>query len=131
MEITDKSLFIEQFGKVAACHVVPNKSTNNYPIVFVHGAWGGKYQFKDWQQYSAAHGWESYAVDLPGHYQSPCNELGTISIRDYANVIEQVVQQIGPCSLIGHSTSGLIVQVVASRCAQVKKTVLLASVPVV
>jgi len=44
MEITDKSLFIEQFGKVAACHVVPNKSTNNYPIVFVHGAWGGKYQ---------------------------------------------------------------------------------------
>jgi hypothetical protein len=30
MEITEKSLFIEQFGKVAACHVVLNKSTNNY-----------------------------------------------------------------------------------------------------
>jgi len=117
------------FGKIAASHSVPQNKTGAFPIVFVHGSWGGKYQFENWMRYCAERGWESYALDLRGHYESKADDLGNISMDDYAKDVEAALEKIGPCYLVGHSMGGLISQVVASRSKQVQKLVLVCSTP--
>ncbi len=117
------------FGKNAASHATPAQKTGAFPIVFVHGSWGGKYQFEQWMRYCAQSGWESYALDLRNHSTRTPEELGAISINDYASDVEAALAQIGPCYLVGHSMGGLICQAVASRSKLVQKLVLLCSVP--
>jgi len=117
------------FGKIAASHSVPENKTGAFPIVFIHGSWGGKYQFENWMRYCAERGWESYALDLRGHYESTAEDLGKISMDEYAQDVEAALERIGPCYLVGHSMGGLISQLVASRSKNVQKLVLVCSTP--
>src|ERR1700733_3417317 len=90
------------FGKIAASHALPTEKKFQVPILFVHGAWGGKWQFKNWQEYAAERGWESYAIDLPGHRDSSSADLEKSRMRCYADAVESVTKEIGACYLIGH-----------------------------
>ena len=120
---------VEWFGKIAAYHLRPSQKRFETPILFIHGAGGGKYQFEHWMQFCSEQGWESYAVDLRGHHESVCENFGSVSIKDYADDVERVIQQIGPCHLVAHSMGGLVAQLVASRNEFVKKAVFMASDP--
>jgi non-heme chloroperoxidase len=120
---------IEWFGKLAVSHALSDERRSDIPILFVHGACGGKWQFENWQRYCAQQGWESYALDLRGHHQSPSDDLGNVRLRDYADDVEEVIKKIGSCYLVGHSMGGLVVQIVASRNSDIKKAVLVTSAP--
>ncbi|HEV3245089.1 MAG TPA: alpha/beta fold hydrolase [Candidatus Paceibacterota bacterium] len=110
-------------------HATPLQRSGTLPILFVHGAWGGKWQFENWQRYAAERDWESYALDLRGHNESPCEDLSKVSVHDYADDVLQVIREIGPCYLLGHSMGGLVSQIVASQSNEVKKLISLASAP--
>jgi pimeloyl-ACP methyl ester carboxylesterase len=126
---SSKLIPIEYFDGIAATHLKPEELRGSAPIVFVHGAGGGKLQFRHWQRYCADRGWESYAIDLQGHHDSDTDKLAKASLADYAADVERLISRIGACYLVGHSMGGLVVQIVASRSAQVKGAVLVASSP--
>ena len=117
-----------RFGTLAATHCVPDKKIG-LSIVFVHGAWAGKWMFENWQNYCAERGWESYAFDLRGHNDSKADDLGKVSMQDYADDLELVVNTVGPCYVIGQSMGGLVAQMVAARSDKIKKAVFVTSAP--
>lgn len=120
---------VVEVGGIAALHAEPEKAIGGAPIVFVHGAGGGKSQFRHWQRYCAANGWESYAIDLRGPNEASAGVQEAPSIMEYAAEIERAIAAVGPCYLVGHSMGGLAVQIVASRSNLVLKTVLVATSP--
>jgi pimeloyl-ACP methyl ester carboxylesterase len=80
-------------------------------------------------QFSAREGWESFALDLRGHGESPCKDFRNASVENYAEDIEAIAIAIGPCYIVGHSLGGLALQLAASRCRLIRKVVFAASAP--
>ncbi len=100
-------------------------------IVFVHGAWHGKWC---WEKYFkptfSSHGYDVVTFNLPGHDRSgKVKGINKLSIGDYVRALEKEVQKLdAPPIIIGHSMGGLIVQKFLEKNS-CKKAVLLASVP--
>ncbi len=117
------------FKKLATSHALPQNRKYKIPILFIHGAWGGKYQFEKWIQFAAHEGYESYALDLRGHGESPCDDFQNTSLEDYAKDIETIARAVGPCYVVAHSLGGLALQLAASRCISIQKAVFVASAP--
>lgn len=100
-------------------------------IVFVHGAWHGKWC---WDKYFKPNflnqGYDVITFDLPGH-DTPGNVTGInkLSLGDYVSALVAQVQKLdAPPIVIGHSMGGLVVQKFLENNS-CKKAVLLASVP--
>lgn len=100
-------------------------------IVFVHGAWHGKWC---WDKYFkptfTSHGYDVVTFNLPGHDKpGKVNGINKISLGDYVNALESQVQKLdAPPIIIGHSMGGLIVQKFLEKNT-CKKAILLASIP--
>lgn len=81
-------------------------------LVFIHGA-GGSAQ--GWQGLLSALGrrWNTIALDLPGHGQTP--GPGRETINDYADWLDQALAELAPgrVILIGHSMGGATAQTYA------------------
>lgn len=100
-------------------------------IVFVHGAWHGKWC---WDKYFRpafiSHGYDVVTFDLPGHDKpGQIKGINKLSLGDYVSALENEVQKLDSSPIIvGHSMGGLIVQKFLEKNT-CKKAVLLASVP--
>ncbi len=106
------------------------KKESGTPFLFVHGMWGGSWQFVYWMDY-AVKKVSSYAFNLRGHCGSMPNvKLGKVSVADYVEDVKNILRKIGPAILVGHSMGGLISQIVACEEKElVRGLVLVASAP--
>ncbi len=97
--------------------LVPEDDTDQQrlPVVLIHGLGGGTWGWENFQNYFAAQGRASYALELPLHAPGAGVDprLGSYSVETYALHCAAAVAQIGPCFVIGHSMGGLIAQKLA------------------
>lgn len=94
-------------------------SAKRQPVVMIHGAFCGGWAFEHWRDTFEARGFDVHLPTLRYHDRGrhPPKELGTTSLTDYADDLEQLLDEIGkPAFLIGHSMGGLLAQMVAARC---------------
>ncbi|HAS38861.1 MAG TPA: alpha/beta hydrolase [Microscillaceae bacterium] len=83
------------------------------PILFLHGAWHGAWCWQThFMPYFAEQGYETYAMSLRGHGNSPSDApINTYSLQDYIDDLTSIVAQIGrPPIIIAHSMGGFILQ---------------------
>jgi non-heme chloroperoxidase len=98
------------------------------PVVMIHGAFCGGWAFDAWRNAFADKGYDTHAPNLRHHDGSsePSGDLGTTSMLDYADDLEQLLNDFEEKPiLIGHSMGGLLAQMLAARC-DVRALVLLA-----
>ena len=94
-------------------------SAKRPPVVMIHGAFCGGWAFAPWRAMFEARGFMVHLPTLRYHDggQHPPKELGTTSLRDYADDLEALLDEIGePAYLVGHSMGGLLAQMLAARC---------------
>ena len=89
--------------------------------VFVHGAWGGGWDWKGMEKRMEAAGHEAYRVTLTGlveraHLASPDVDLDT-HIQDVQAVLD--FEELEDVVLVGHSYGGIVVAGVASKSERV------------
>ena len=98
-------------------------------LLFIHGMFGGAWQFEEWQLHMARRGYSSVAVDLRGQSGiSPAADGGAISLHDYVAAALRVARELGRPAVIGHSMGGLVAQKLAEEDA-VSAVVLICSAP--
>lgn len=97
--------------------VTPAERRFRTPILLQHGMWHGARTWAGWQQMFAAWGWESHALSLPGHGESPAQRPIRWCTLDYylrflADQVARVTRDAGgqPPVLMGHSMGGALVQ---------------------
>ncbi len=114
---------------LAAKHFSPNKKSYPYPLLFIHGMWGGKWQWDHYAQLAYDCGFECYTVDLRGHHDSYAHHgnLGEMSVRDHINDLKGIVDKLGYVVPIGHSMGGLIAQSLATSTPSSRRAVFIAS----
>jgi len=90
----------------------PETGTRRRPLLFVHGSWHGAWCWANFLDWFAERGWESHAIDLRGHGESPNDRsLRRTRIKHYVEDVAGVVSSIDEAPIIiGHSMGGLIVQ---------------------
>ncbi|HEY9515621.1 MAG TPA: alpha/beta fold hydrolase [Gemmatimonadaceae bacterium] len=99
------------------------------PLLFVHGMFGGAWQFAEWQRHLAMMGYSSVAIDLRGHNGSrPVADIGKVSTHEYVEDAMTTARTMGKPVVVGHSMGGLIAQKLAEAGA-VSAAVLLCSAP--
>jgi pimeloyl-ACP methyl ester carboxylesterase len=87
-----------------------------HPLLFVHGAWGGSWMFKNYLSYLPAAGWNCYAMNLRGHYKSASAQLAGITQWDYARDVVRIARRLpAPPVLIGFGTGAHLIQLALSR----------------
>jgi pimeloyl-ACP methyl ester carboxylesterase len=105
---------------VVACAPMPSvglSETTPLTIVFVHGAWGGGWQFHKVQPLLEEAGHTVYRPTMTGlgervHLAGP--EVGlSIHIEDIVNVLE--FEDLHDVVLVGHSYGGMVIAGVADR----------------
>ena len=97
--------------EIAVSSRSPKGAPRTTPLLFVHGAWHGKWC---WEQYSldwfADRGYEVTALDLRGHGDSEGRVKWT-SFASYVDDVRRIAESLpSPPVLIGHSMGGGIVQ---------------------
>jgi pimeloyl-ACP methyl ester carboxylesterase len=106
------------------------EATTRPPILFVHGMFGGAWQFADWQRHLARLGYSSVAIDLRGHWGSrPVPEIGNVSVREYVDDALAAAATLGRPIVVGHSMGGLIAQKLAELDAVCAAVLLCAAPP--
>jgi len=103
-------------------------TVSSAPVVMIHGAFCGGWAFETWQPGFEARGYDVHMPTLRHHDEGhhPSRALGETSVRDYADDIEALLDELGePAILVGHSMGGLIAQMLAAR-GKAKALVLLA-----
>jgi pimeloyl-ACP methyl ester carboxylesterase len=87
-------------------------------VVFIHGAANDHSVWSLQSRYYAYHGWNAFAVDLPGHGKSAGTALRTIG--DLATWVTHFLDAAGAktAALVGHSMGSLIALETASRHPQ-------------
>lgn len=112
-------------------HFIPERVSYPYPLLFIHGMWGGKWQWDNYVQFAYGSGFECYTVDLRGHHESIMSifGLGNVSIRDHIQDLQKVIRKLDLVIIpIGHSMGGLIAQALATT-EDVPCAVFIASAP--
>lgn len=94
-------------------------------MLLLHGIGLGAWIWERDQARLAERGWESWAVDLPGHGR---DQGRPASLEQLADAATQAAQQLDRPIVIGHSMGGLVAQIVASRIP-VAALVLVSAVP--
>ena len=102
-------------------------------IFMIHGMWGGPWYWEKYRGVFESQGYRCLATTLPHHDMdprgSPDPRLGTTSLLDYADALEQEVKGLGAKPiLMGHSMGGLLAQMLAAR-GLAKAAILLSPAP--
>lgn len=100
-------------------------------ILFVHGAWHGKWCWEEYfVKYFSDRGYNTVVFDLPGHDKpGKVKGINRYSIRNYFAALRREVEKLSsPPIIIAHSMGGLILQkfLETGIC---EKAIYLASVP--
>ncbi len=97
--------------------VTPTERRFRTPILMQHGMWHGARTWEGWQHLFAEWGWETHAISLPGHGESPVQRPIRWCTLDYylrflANQAQRLTDESGgnPPVLMGHSMGGALVQ---------------------
>jgi pimeloyl-ACP methyl ester carboxylesterase len=90
----------------------PAKRRFETPILMQHGMWHGAWCWQPWQELLAEWGWESTAISLPGHGQSPEQRAITLcTLEYYLSFIKAEVERMPRKPvLMGHSMGGALTQ---------------------
>lgn len=99
-------------------------------ILMIHGMWGTAEDWDNYRPVFEAEGYRCIAPTLPYHDMDPGGapdpRLGTVSLLDYADVLEREIRQLDEKPiLMGHSMGGLLAQILGAR-GHAKALVLLA-----
>lgn len=101
-------------------------------IIFVHGAWHGKWCWEEnFVPAFAAQGYKTITFDLPGHDKpGKIKGINKYTLGRYVQALRQQVEQHGEenAIIIGHSMGGRVLQRYLKKYS-CKKAVFLASVP--
>jgi pimeloyl-ACP methyl ester carboxylesterase len=125
----DDRTLSERIADLVVEHAAPSGRARSRPVLFVHGMWGGSWYLRNYLYAAAQAGWDSWAVNLRGHGESPApGGLGTVRLLDYVDDVRGCLNHLGPAVLIGHSMGGLIAQK-AAEGREVAAAVLLTSAP--
>ena len=116
--LTSLLFMVVAFG--ASCGPGPTEKpaeSNPRTIVFVHGAWGGGWQYKKVQPLLEEAGYTVYRPTMTGlgervHLARPDIGLST-HIEDIVNVLE--FEELYEIVLVGHSYGGMVIAGVAER----------------
>lgn len=86
----------------------------------IHGMWGGPWYWENYRGVFEQEGYRCVSTTLPYHDMDPRGapdpRLGTASLLDYAEVLEQEVRRLGEKPiLMGHSMGGLLAQMLGAR----------------
>jgi pimeloyl-ACP methyl ester carboxylesterase len=92
----------------------PQNIQKPYPILFIHGMWGGAWVWEKYLEYFCRLGYHCYALNLRGRPGSrPVADIGKVSIHDYIQGARTVATALGRPILVGHSMGGLLAQKLA------------------
>ena len=84
-------------------------------ILFIHGAWGGAWEFQEFVEILKKQGHQASAIDLPGHGKNRA-PISEVTMDAYVNhVIATAKTMEGPIILVGHSLAGAIISQVGER----------------
>lgn len=98
-------------------------------ILLVHGAWHGSWCWADIVAQLEADGFETVAVDLPGHNAPGSSARKWNTLASYVDHVHSAIDAIdGEVVLVGHSMGGLVTQRVLET-RSVASAVLVASAP--
>jgi pimeloyl-ACP methyl ester carboxylesterase len=89
-------------------------------IFMIHGMWGGPWYWENYKGLFEQEGYRCVTTTLRFHTMDPKGapdpRLGTTSLLDYAQDLEQEIQQLGVKPIVmGHSMGGLIAQILGGR----------------
>ena len=89
-------------------------------IFMIHGMWGGSWHWENYKSFLEREGYRCEATTLRFHdvdpKTAPDPRLGTTSLLDYAEDLQQEIQRLGAKPIIiGHSMGGLLAQILGSR----------------
>ncbi|WP_017996089.1 alpha/beta hydrolase [Rhizobium leguminosarum] len=111
--VGENDLFLEIFHG----HSDPGQSARP-PLLFVHGAFTGSWMWSKYISHFTSAGWNSYCVNLRGHYKSRSMDFTKILFEDYLEdirlVISEIVEECGtPPIVIAFSMGGILSQKLA------------------
>ena len=105
---------MERIGELLLDRASPRGPAKPFPIVLVHGMWGGSWCWENYLGAAAGAGWDAWALNLRGHHGSrPVANLGEVRVADYVQDVLDCLRVLGEVVLVGHSMGGLIAQKVA------------------
>lgn len=108
-----------RLGALGAVYRPGRAPAEPVPMLLVHGMWGGSFQWERWQPLLAERGFDTYAIDRPGHHpDTPLPSgvpLGRVSIDHSVAAVRDAARALGRPVLIGHSLGGLIALKAAER----------------
>lgn len=121
---------LTRLGSLPCREALPDVPAQRRPLLLIHGLGGGIWGWENFQNYFAAHGVASYALELPGHGREgvTARPVGKYSLETYALHVAAAQRDLGRCVVIGHSMGGLIAQKLAESQPQ-DGYVFLASAP--
>lgn len=82
-------------------------------VVLVHGAWHGGWVWDGVAKLLRAAGHTVVAPTMRGH--QPEDDRTDVLFGDYVNQVEDLVRELDGVTLVGHSSAGMILQMVAPR----------------
>ncbi|MGH2468411.1 MAG: alpha/beta fold hydrolase [Candidatus Limnocylindrales bacterium] len=107
IEIPERGLFIESW--------LPERRSRRHPLLMVHGELGGSWVWHRLQEYLAARGWETHALNLRGHYWSDVVDLEQVTVGEYVGDVAAAAERVGGDPvLVGHGLGALLCLAVAS-----------------
>jgi pimeloyl-ACP methyl ester carboxylesterase len=98
-------------GNVSLEHFYPDEEPDGTRLLFIHSAGHGSWMWKHFLPYFARRKYDSWALNLRGHYLSePVNDWAEVGMQEYLDDIDRAVKKTGSNTvLIGHSMSGLLI----------------------
>ncbi|NKL03527.1 alpha/beta hydrolase [Rhizobium leguminosarum] len=111
--IGENDLFLEIFHSHGA-----SRQSIRPPLLFVHGAFTGSWMWSKYIPHFISAGWNSYCINLRGHYKSRSMDFTKILFEDYLEdirlVISEIVEECGtPPIVIAFSMGGILSQKLA------------------
>ena len=80
-------------------------------LLFIHSSGHGSWMWKNFLSYFGQRQYESWALNLRGHYLSdPVDDWAEVGVNEYLEDIDKAVKKLGnDLVLIGHSMAGLLI----------------------
>lgn len=112
--------------KMGAVHGAPKGKRKGPPLLLLHGVGNGSWVWERDQQRMTESGFESWALDLPGH---GADTGSNPSLQELCDAVTEAVDEMDtpPC-IVGHSMGGLVAQMVAEK-KTLHSLVLICAVP--
>jgi len=96
---------------IALEHFIPEKILQDTKILFIHSSGHGSWLWHNFLAYFAARGYDSWALNLRGHYLAPpVANWADVGSDAYLEDINQAVKLTGKnVVLVGHSMTGVLI----------------------